>query len=309
MASFIQNIHVDQALSNLAIQYKNNSFVADRIFPKLKVEKKDGIFFTYDKANNFTRLSPLTSHNGAVGEMTLNVSQTSYQTLDFAGRRFCSADEIAQQDAPIDVVADSVERITQGLLLDREAALKATLFNTSTFTGSALTDLSAGTKWSNDASEPIDQILAGIDSLIGVEGPYCILFGQTAWSAFRTHADVLSAFQLSTGGAMASEEQIKGYFGFEDVIIGTAAINGTVPAVTPTYSRVWGDSVLIFKRSNTAKVKDTALGFCMVSRDMTVQRYPNMAPGVAGGEEVKVGWSYVDQITCSDAGHLIYDVL
>jgi hypothetical protein len=34
-----------------------------------------------------------------------------------------------------------------------------------------------------------------------------------------------------------------------------------------------------------------------------------MGPGVAGGEEVKVGWSYVDKVTASDAGHLIYDVL
>lgn len=309
MASFINNIHVDEALSNLAVQYKNSEYIAARVFPGVKVNKKSGIYFVYDKANLFNRLSPLTNHNAAVGEASFNVSQADYDCQDFALRRFCSLDEIQQQDAPIDVLADSTETLTNILQLDREMALAALLFNTTTFSGTRLTDLSAGVKWSNPASEPINQILAARDSLIGVPGPYSIVFGLAAWTAFRTHPDVLASIQFAQGGIAVSEEQVKGFFGFEDVIIGEASVNTALPGQTPSYSRVWGDSVLIFKKSNTARVKDTALGYCMISRDLEVTRYPNYAPGVAGGEEVKVGWSYTDEIVCSDAGHLIFDVL
>jgi hypothetical protein len=72
---------------------------------------------------------------------------------------------------------------------------------------------------------------------------------------------------------------------------------------------VWGDSVLIFKRNNSLAVKDAALGYCMRFGNMEVNRWTDQTRGARGGEVVKVGWSYTDEITASDAGYLIYNVI
>lgn len=308
MASFASTIHVDQPLSNLAIQYKNAAFVADRVFPQVSVAKKSNKYFIYRKADNFTRISPLTDINAAVGELEYKVTTGDYDCLDFALHQFVSDDTIMNADAPLTPLVDATESITQRLLLDREIALATTLFSSSTFTGSALTDLSAGTKWTNAASEPITQILTAIDSIVGVDGPFCMLMGQAAWRSFRTHPDVLAAFQMSTGGAAASEEQVKGYFGLEDVIIATASYNTANEGATASYSRIWGDSVLIFKRNSGLAIKEASLGACLRFGNFEVQRERDNMRGVRGGENVKVGWSYTDEILASDAAHLIYDV-
>lgn len=308
MASFLSTIHVDQPLSNLAIQYKNADYVADKIFPQVQVNKRSDKYFIYTKSNAFNNISALTQHNADVGELGYSVSTGSYSVLDYALKKFVSRDEIENADMPLSPLIDATENITNALLLDREIKLATTLFSTSTFTGARLTDLSAATKWTSDSSEPIDQIFSAIDSIIGVEGPLCIMFGNDAWTSFRTHADVLSAIQFTQGGVAVTEQQVKDFFGLEDVVIGKASKNTANPGQTASYSRVWGDSVLIFKRNSQLKVKDAALGNCLRFGNMETQRWNDLSLGARGGEYVKVGWSYTDEITATDAGHLIYDV-
>lgn len=308
MASLISQTHVDQPLSNLSVAYKNANFVADRIFPQISVNKKSNTYFIKRKQDAFQLVSPLTDHNSAVRELKFQYTSGSYDCLDYALMDFVSDDIILNADAPLQPLVDTTENLTDALLLARERALATKLFSTSQFTGSQLTDLSAGTKWTNAASEPLTQILNGVDSMIGIDGPFCILFGNDAWRSFRTHPDVLATFQLSIGGAFATEQMVKEHFGFEDVIIAGASYNTANEGQTASYARVWSDSVLIFKRNNNASIGTTALGNCLRFGNLEVRRQRDEMTGVRGGENVKVGWTYEDKILASDAGHLIYDV-
>ena len=306
MASFLSTIHVDTPLSNVSIQYKNKELVADRIFPQIQVAKKSDKYFIYNKADAFTQIQPLTNHLADVGEVNYSVSTGSYSCLDYALKEFVSRDVIENADAPLQPLIDTTENITQRLLLDREIKLAAQLFSTSVISNNL--DLTAGTKWTSASSEPISQILTGLDSIVGVPGPFCVLFGRAAWRSFRTHPDVLSAFQYNTSGVAATEQDVKNFFGFEDVIIGNGFKNTAALNATASYSDIWGDSVLIFKRGTSLAVKEVALGYCMRFGNMEVQRWQDFNRGARGGEMVKVGWSYADEITAVDAAYLIDDV-
>ena len=305
MASLLSSIHVDQPLSNLAIQYRNEELVADRVFPQLPVAKLSGKYFVYTKSDKFTQLAPLTSHNGDVSESAFGVTTSDYDCLSYALMQFISREVQENADSPIDPLADAVENITAQLMLDREIKLAAQLFSTSVVTNN--TDLTAGTKWTSAASEPISQIFTAIDSIVGVPGPFSVLFGRAAWKSFRTHPDVLSSIQYTKGGVAASEADVASFFGFEDVIIGRGSKNTALPGQTASYSDIWGDSVLIFKKGGPG-IKQVSLGQCLRFGNIEVQRWEDLSRGPRGGEYVKVGWSYTDEITAVDAAHLIDDV-
>jgi hypothetical protein len=308
----VSSVHVDAALSNVSVQYKQAAYVAERILPSVQVAKRSDNYFIYRKLDTFSQIDPLTSPNSEVPRTTYEISTGSYSVKDYAFKDFVSRDLIENADAPLVPLADTTEDITNKLLLDREIKLAASLFSTSVITNNATIASTAGysaVKWTNASSTPVQDILNGLASIVGVEGPFCALFGFDAFKTLRTHPDMLAALQFTQGGVAASEAQIRDFFGFEDVIIAEGWKNtATVPS-TASYSRIWGDSVLIFKRGRSLAVKEVALGYCLQFGNREVQRWADYNFGARGGEWVKVGWSYTDELTAVDSAFLLDNVI
>ena len=48
-----QQVHIDQALTNIAIRYSNEKYVFDQIFPRVPVQKQTDKFFKFTKEHWF----------------------------------------------------------------------------------------------------------------------------------------------------------------------------------------------------------------------------------------------------------------
>jgi hypothetical protein len=300
------SVHVDSALSNIAIQYKNNQFIADRILPVVNVNKRSDKFYKFTKSDAFTRVMPLTGPKADVHEADYTLTTSNYSVLDYALKGFVSYADMRNADAPLDLMADETEHLTNLLMLHREKLVADVVFASGTYDSTNKT--SPGTKWGNAASTPIAQIITAQNALVGIQGPYCIAFGNKAWELFRQHPDVLGAFQPTSPGVIATQQQVASFFGFEEVLVGDAFYNTALPGATASYSRIWSDHVLIFKRNTSARVKDVSLGHVFQYGNLEVQRWEDLSRGPNGGEWVKAGWSYDVVTTAADAGYLIYDV-
>lgn len=46
-----QDVVIDPALSNVSVKFSNEGFIADSVFPVIKVSKQTGKYYVYDKAN------------------------------------------------------------------------------------------------------------------------------------------------------------------------------------------------------------------------------------------------------------------
>ena len=49
-----QQVHIDQALTNISIAYRNANYLGEQIFPNVPVNKQSDKFFTYPKAASFS---------------------------------------------------------------------------------------------------------------------------------------------------------------------------------------------------------------------------------------------------------------
>ena len=112
-------VHVDRALSNISIFYKNPGYVADIISPPVNVVKESDKYFVY--GTEHFRIPPtLRRDKGMTGEVTYSLSTDSYYCEEYGLHELISDRERGNSDAALRPEIDATEHLTEVLSLDRE---------------------------------------------------------------------------------------------------------------------------------------------------------------------------------------------
>lgn len=301
-------LHIDRALSTASQNYKNQEYIGSKIFPRVKVDKDSDKIFLYKKGDKFLR------DNTLIGDSSR--AQEAYFTMDtpitfatelhgLAG--FVSYAKQAKADAPLKPLVDQTNYLTEKLYFDHEHEAATVAFTSGNF--ATANKATPTTKWGNASSTPIADIHTAIDALVGIPKPYTAAIGLSAFRKLSTHPDILGAFQyVVEKGVAATAEQIAAYFGFDELIVGEAQKNTASRGATPSYSRIWDDHMLIFRRETGLREDMTAFGFTLEFETFQTLRWEDLSLG-SGGEWVKPTWNYQIKGIDFTAGYLIYDVV
>src|SRR5665213_1311604 len=96
MALLQQDVVVDPALSNVSIKYANDTFIADLIFPMVKVAKQTGKYYIYDKSN--LRIDSTTRAAGSgANEVDFGVAPSGTFACDDHALKGFISDEVQDQ--------------------------------------------------------------------------------------------------------------------------------------------------------------------------------------------------------------------
>lgn len=105
----ISQIHIDQALTNLSVMYRNQTYVGDQVLPILAVNKRSNKYFVYRK-EDFLSASPAGT-GGVLGsvrrpgaeaaEIDYGLSTQNYYAEEYAYRGFVADAESAVADNPL----------------------------------------------------------------------------------------------------------------------------------------------------------------------------------------------------------------
>lgn len=131
-------IHIDSALTNLSILYRNELFVAERVAPILPVQKRSDRYFIYDRAmmlGNTTidvngKSNAEREPNAEAAEINYTIGTDGYYAREFALRQFVSDAETAYADSPLTPDADAALFLTNRLNNDIEIGIAALVGNT-----------------------------------------------------------------------------------------------------------------------------------------------------------------------------------
>lgn len=115
----ISAVHIDRALSNLSLYYRNASYCADVISPAVNVAKESDKYFIYGK-ENFKIPPALRQDKAETEEITYSLSTDSYFCEEYGYHELISDRERANSDDALRPDIDATEHITECLLLDRE---------------------------------------------------------------------------------------------------------------------------------------------------------------------------------------------
>lgn len=242
------DVHVNVALSQISIAFKNRNHIADLISPRVSVDKQSNKYYTWTKDFWFRNYVQKRTPGDTYPEAGLELSTDSY-FAEIYHLAFPLPDEvIGNQDAAVDLEMAGSEWLADQFALNREIKARDTYFKTSVWD----TDVTGGTdftKWSDLAtSDPIANIRTGQQTVQKSTGirPMTAVMGQEVLDSIAEHPLLLEKYKYTTpGAAILDTVQIANALKLDRIIVGSAIGNTAQEGATFSGGYIWGDDVLL----------------------------------------------------------------
>lgn len=309
-------VHIDRALTNCAISYRNREYIADQCMPVVTVaNRSDKIFeFPVETMQQLADVS-IAGNRGMPGEVKYSLnSSKNYSVSDYALMDFVSNDEIANADAPLQPKVEAVEIVTNFLMLARESRVASAVFGAGNY-GANTAALAGTSRWDTSTSDPVQAIEDAIESCF-VRPTHLVLGGQV-WPKLRNHPKflqyILSRASTASGDVplRVSEQLIADAFGLEGCIVGRAKSVTSVEGQSVTTGYLWGKSAALIRVEKSPSARKTqCFGYTFRFGSFETREIVDNVRGVRGGVFEKVSHSDAETIIGgANAGYLFTSVI
>ena len=273
-------VHVDAALTNLSVGYRNTAFVSDLLAPVVGVRKQFDRYYIYDSDREAFRSSDDRRAPGAeANEVDFSLSTDSYTCDDHALTAVIPDEERDNADPPIQPNIDRTEFLRDKIDLNKEIDLAGLLLDTNVITQNAT--LSGTDQWSDFAnSDPVQAVEDEKSTIIGSVQvmPNTLVLPQEVYAQVRLHPQVVDRARLASSGAVGPETLAR-IFDVEQVLVPRALQNTAASGQPASMSFVWGKDALLCYLPPRPALKQVALAY-------TFQW--NGAPGSLSGHVVEL---------------------
>lgn len=299
-------VHIDAALTNVSVAYRNADYIADLIAPPVSVRKQSDKYFIYDAEREAFRASDDRRAPGAeANAVDYALTTDNYFCDDHALESVIPDEERENADPPIQLDVDRTEFLTDRIDLNREIAL-ASLVAGGAVPGETL---SGDDQWDDPDSDPVAAVEAKKATILadGQVLPNTLVLPYPVFAAVRLHPKVVARIQYVRMG-VATPDVLAELFDVERVLVPRAQKNTAAPGQAASMDYVWGRHALLCHTPARPGLKTVGLAYSFVW---------TAAPGSVSGRIVEV-WredrrkadvlrveKYYDQkIVAAEAGYL-----
>lgn len=314
MGNTANDLHIDAALSEVALGYRPDGFIADMVFPIVQVGKQSDLYTIWSRADRLRRNDTKRAPATEAKRIEESVSSDTYFANNYALKSSIPIEDFANADPMYldNLNEGKTELIMDGLLIDWEVRL-ANQVTSGTNVGSYSAVASA---WNDGGagSDPIGDINTMLDNVQYSTGkrPNRLTFGLKAWQTLRRHVDVRNIiFGVNNGGGYASREQVANLFEVDEILVGGAFQNTAGEGLTEQLQSIWGDHVLAHYTPMSASKDRPAFGYAFRWAsaglpNFQVERHPYDSKKKA--QDVEVGYYQDEKITGAEYGFLLTNV-
>lgn len=226
------DLHINRPLEGVSIAYKqsSDSFIADRVFPKVPVAKKSDIYWKYSKSDwrrtNVRKRAPGTE---AAGVGWNNDTDTYYCEV-FSVKKDIDDQTRANADSNFNLDRDTTEFLTMQHLLQRDLDWAAAYFGqgiwATNYTG-VDTAPAAGEfeQWDQASSDPIRDVMTyaiNFRRLTGFAFNICVM-GAYVMAALKQHPDIIDRIKYTQRGVV-TEDLIATLFDVDELYVSYATV-------------------------------------------------------------------------------------
>ncbi len=256
----ISMVHVDQALTQVSIAYRNAQFVADAIFPVVPVSKQSNKYFIYSK-DNFRMLDDSRRPGSRANEIDWTLSTDTYFCEGHALAQALPDELRANADQAIDVDVDTTEMLTDLLYLQREVLVAAKATDPAVVTLNAA--LSGNSQWSDytnsDPIQAVEDQKSTIQKQLG-QLPNSLLVSYPVFKVLRNHPAIIDRFKYSQVGVV-QPDHLKSVFNVDNFFVASAIKNTAPEGAADALDYIWGNNALLFYKPPVAGRRQVSLGY------------------------------------------------
>lgn len=303
---------VNPVLSQIAIRYTNGDFVASQILPDTQVPEEKFYFMDYSKTPTFDLVEDEVGRKGEVKEIDWECEQKEGSVTDRALKHKIPLSDIeaAQRSPiPIDPEAEATEQLIELIRLGHEVRTSRLVQNLNTYPESQRVTMGADDKFNNPEFNPIDPVKRALDKPI--MRPNSLVFGQAAWTEFRSNPFIVKATLKNSGDAgMASRQAVAELFEIQNVIVGQSRLNVNRPGHAPNLAYCWGPHLSLLHINPRATVRSgVTFGYtCRLGTPWSGSEFDKNI-GARGGIEVRTGESIRELIIAPQCGYFFQNCI
>ena len=198
--------HIDRALTNISVAYMQgaDAFIADKVFPIIRVQKQSDVYFEYSKSDMF-RNEVQERGRGAEsvgGNWNARIADP-YYCRKYAYHYDITEEERVNYDKPLDVERDTVEWLGHKMLLKREMDFAGKFFKTGVWSQ----DIGHGgtgeaTKWSDQTSDPVSEVNKAMLDMAEVTAvkPNFAIMSPDVFYALKNHEAIMDRIKYTQKG-------------------------------------------------------------------------------------------------------------
>jgi len=264
-----ENVHKDQILTNISVQYRNADYVGTELMPIVPVKKKSDIYYIYDsKADRFRIPKTLRAPKTESRTVDWKVTEDGYNCDEHALNDLIDDIERDNADKPLNLEIDTVEFLTDILQLGLEMRIKDIL-------EASLSANAPGIKWDvyTDGSNPIGDIETGKDTIHKVifKEPNVLLLGKAVYDKLKHHPTILDRIKYVQKGVV-TPDLMASVFEVEKVIVGKAGYNTAKEGKPESLSYLWGKNAILAYVEPRPGIKKFSLGYTFQSQTFQTRR-------------------------------------
>lgn len=308
-----KDLHVDQVLSQFALDYRPDGMIADLIFPVVDVVKQSDFYAVFSRADALRIEDTARAPGTMANKISRGMSSGTYFAKNYALDYPIVLEDRENMDQLFlqKIYNGRVAYLMDKLMLDWENRIASKVTS-----GSNVGSYSAvGSSWSDlDNSDPISDINNMLDNVRDSTGkrPNNLVMGETAYRLARRNAAVRNLiFGSNNGGGFASRAQLADLFEVDQVLVGGAYKNTGNEAQAESLVQVWGPNVLAYYAPSAPSMDVPSFGYSIRWNrpglpNMQVERHPFDTRRKA--EDIEVGYYQDEKITGAEYGFLLLAV-
>jgi len=296
-------LHVNQLLSNVSVQYKNSEYIWDKVFPQIPVMKDTDYYRVYDRSFKVpeTKRAP----KGVAREFTFEFSLASYALEQHALKDYVGVDEEENNDQG-SLKVDTVESLTDAIYRRIELSV-ASLFTTTNW--SLNVSLTATNVWSANTtvSDPIPVFDTGMTTVINNSGktPNFAILPRDGFVAIKNHVSVLDRVKYTS--SEVTQSMIQGLIGVQELLVPTAvqdtAANGLAASISPFFADF---AFLGWKPAGGGGIKTPSCGYTFIR---STPRVRSWFEDERNADAIEVEVKYQPKVVASLTGYLINNTI
>ncbi|MBT8365121.1 MAG: hypothetical protein KJP23_10475 [Deltaproteobacteria bacterium] len=164
-----KDVHIDSALSSISVGYKNPDFIADSVFPIVRVSKQSDYYYKWLKGAWFRNEAGVRGPGTRARRGTTPITSALYKCQEYAFGRVVPIETIRNADAPIRPMQNATMYSTRKILLAKEVIASALMVTAANWTSS---EDAAGGWAAGSGNTFIEDVLAAKETIRGLIGVY-----------------------------------------------------------------------------------------------------------------------------------------
>jgi len=295
-------LHEDKLLGNISVKYRNEEYIADKVFPILPVKKETDKYRIYDR--NFRLPETIRSAKGEAREHLFDVSSASYRLEQHSLK-----DHVSDRDAEnydiFDLRRDTVEELTDVIARRMEKSV-ADLFTTTGWSLNVSLAAANAFNANTTVSNPIPIFDTAATTIVNNSGnkPNYGILPREAYIACKNHTSVLDRVKYTS--AEMGPAKLAGLFDLEELLIPHSVIDTAAKGQASSISAIFGDIAFVgYKPQRPGPMKPSA-GYIFRNAIPSVKRWREEK---RQSEAIEVNLYFDPKIVSSLSGYLIKDVI